>query len=124
MELGENVVKNDMEKQQIELQQQQKVEYKKIGSFYPTKGLKLFGFNIETLILRSIDLSKDVADKTAVIGFDKGLKPNIKNDRLGVVNIDSRSEVFFEALNFNSAKKRCISAVQGKKYLCNLNFVK
>mgnify|MGYP003634779360 CR=1 FL=1 len=89
--------KASLAKNQVEQIQKKKTEYKLLGSYRRSKGLKLFSYNV---------ITKEVLD-----WFDP------ESSR---TNIDSRN-IHFEALNLRTATERVRKFQQGKiKDLFNL----
>ncbi len=108
-------------KTEQELVENEKQEYKLIGRYLRTRGLKLFAYRpylsisdelveVVTTELNSINLIVD-SEKQELIAKD-----------LGVERADINSkDIHFEALNMKNAKRRLEKFKQGKiQELCNL----
>ena len=102
-------------KSETELVEREKHEYKLIGRFTRTPGLKLFQYNHIENTIKEVDI---IYDEVANLKFLDG-KPVITNDTTKC-NIDSRFE-HFESLNIKTARKRVERYRMGLiKDLCNL----
>jgi len=103
-------------KTQQEQVQQEKQEYYLLGTYLRTKGLKVFFYNPIKQNVEELEIK--YSDTIHLVPRDGKLIPiDYENEKC---QIDSRN-IYFEALNLNSAKKRVIRFKQGKiKELCNL----
>ncbi len=104
-------------KDRIEQIQKNKHEYKLLGSFMRTKGLRLFSYGIISSKLEELDIkySNQVVVVPDLIGGLTWYDPEMQK-----VNVDSRN-IHFEALNYRTAKNRVDKFLEGKiKDLCNL----
>ena len=99
----------EITKPQVERVQQQKQEYKIIGSYYTPRGMTLFSFNKETGDVSKVDVK---LGNTAHIIFrdgrltweDKDAKKTLADYRL----------VYFTSLNVDNAKSRVERFLAGK----------
>lgn len=114
--LNENTDKNSFSKPEMELVEKEKQEYKLIGKFMRTKGLRLFSYNSKGE-LKELAINKK---KEAILTFNHEGKLAADNLTHEEVMVDAR-DIHFEALNLKSAQKRLNNYKQGKiKELCNL----
>jgi len=100
----------------IELSTQEKQEYKLLGKYGRTPGLRIFSYNHIKDKLIEI---KIISNKIAVFpsGPDSEVINEVAHER---AEVDGRFE-YFEALNERSARKRLEKYKAGKiKQLCNL----
>ena len=106
-------------KYEMEMVENEKQEYKLIGSFIRTKGLRLFVYNPRTGDITEV---LPESKKTLEIGIDNinGNFQQIKTAKQERADIDSRN-IPFEALNLKNAKKRVAKYESGEiKQLFNL----
>ena len=106
-------------KYEMEMVENEKQEYKLIGSFIRTKGLRLFVYNPRTGDITEV---LPESKKTLEIGVDSlnGNFQQIKGAKQERADIDTRN-IPFEALNLKNAKKRVEKYESGKiKDLFNL----
>lgn len=103
-------------KPDMEQVQQEKHEYKLLGTYLYTRGLTLFGYNhFEDDIFR---VEVKYGDTIHLAPIDGKLMPIDYESEKCV--IDSRF-AYFEALNYKTAKERVLKFKQGKiAELCNL----
>jgi len=114
---GKTLSKKGVDKPEMEMVENEKQEYKLVGQYLRTKGLKMFSYNSLKGEMKEI-LIKDKKEVTLVIGVEGKLT----SDDLGYeeCDVDSRN-IHFEALNLKNAKKRVQKYKDGKiKELCNL----
>lgn len=108
--------KTDTKSNGIELVEQEQQEYKLVGSFMRTKGLKLFGYNHSSGKLYEVEVTKD--DEIHLTPSVNGLTTKYSINAEAKIN---SADTHFEALNLNTAIKRVNKFTQGKiKDLCNL----
>jgi hypothetical protein len=114
---GKKLGKNNIDKTEMEMVENEKDEYKLIAKYIRTKGLMLFSYNSMKDELRVVKVDKK---KDAVIKIDMDGKLG-KGDLVSEeCNVDSRN-IHFEALNVKNAIKRLKNYKEGKiKELCNL----
>lgn len=115
--LNSKNTKNSFTKPEMEMVEDEKVEYKLIGKYFRTRGLKLFAYNYQKdqLIEITTSLKTEIA---LVIGNDGKLGKSDSGKQ--ECQVDSR-DTHFEALNQKSALKRLQKYKEGKiKELCNL----
>ena len=113
------VTKENVNKNEIESVQKEQQEYKLIGSFLRTRGLKLFSYNPSLNLITEIVIEKH---KTLSLGVDAMNGNLTRENGIGQekCTFDSRN-IPFEALNMKNALKRVNNYKEGKvKYLCNL----
>ena len=116
--LNEKSDKNSFSKPEIEQVQKQKQEYKLIGKYLRTKGLRLFSFNS----LRDIELKEVIISTKDEVHLSFNEYGKLAPVDLGMeeCQVDSR-DIHFEALRMESAVKRVEKWKKGKiKELCNL----
>lgn len=103
-------------KPEMEMVEQEKQEYYLLGSFIRTRGLRLFGFN--HLKNELFELTVQYGDTIHLVPIDGKLIP--VDYEAEKCTVDSRF-VYFEALNYESARKRVEKYKTGKiSELCNL----
>lgn len=108
--------RSDVKKSEIEQVQQEKQEYKLIGSFLRTRGLTLFGYNHIDDYVFKVDIK--YGNTIHLIPIDGKLIPIDLEAEKCVV--DARFE-YFEALKYKTATERVKKYKEGKiKTLCNL----
>ena len=116
MNLLKNISSDKLSKDKIEKIQKKKTEYKKLGSFRRSKGLKLFSYNIISQEIKELNI---VYSNEAHIFFN-GQSLDWYDPLSNRVNVDSR-DIHFECLNFRNAVKRVNNFTSGKiKSLFNL----
>ena len=116
MIMNNKSLNDKLTKDKIEKIQKKKTEYKKLGSFRRSKGLKLFSYNIITQEIKELNI---IYSNEAHIFWD-GLKLDWYDPLSNKVNIDNR-DIHFECLNINNAVKRVSNFKSGKiKSLFNL----
>lgn len=105
-----NINKSDFSKSEIEQGEKEKQEYKLLGKFSRTPGLKLFAYNSQKDEIFEVKISqKSIIDFTDI---EKTLPEE--------ATVDSRN-IHFEALNITTAQKRVSKFKAGKiKELDNL----
>lgn len=109
--------KDSTSKTEIEMVEKQKQEYKLVGQYIRTKGLKLFSYNSIKDELKEV-LIKDKNEITLTPDCHGNL--NAKDLGLEECEVDDRN-IHFEALKMDSAKKRVQKYKDGRiKELCNL----
>lgn len=110
-------VGKDLSKPQMEQVEKEKQEYKIIGTYKRTKGLRLFAYNLLNETLREVSVKNS---EDAIVKLTKeGVLINAHLE----AKIDSK-DIHFEALNEKNAKKRVLKFKEGKiKDLCNLKKV-
>lgn len=114
--LNEKTDKNSFSKPEMELVEKEKLEYKLIGKFMRTKGLRLFSYNSNGE-LKEVSVNKK---KEAILTFNNEGKLSSDNLTHEECMVDAR-DIHFEALNLKSAEKRVKKYREGKiKELCNL----
>ena len=107
---------NSHTKPEQELVEQEKTEYKLLGTYLRTKGLKLFSYNpidseIEEVVITKGSEIHTVFDGQGWIWFDHEFEK---------ATVDSRRE-YFECLNLRNAINIVNKYKKGNvKYLCNL----
>lgn len=112
---AENI--NSTTKTQMEQVEKKKHEYKLIGKYLRTRGLKLYAYNSLKDELKEIVITKK---ETVNIIPDENGKLVPVNLSLEETQVDSRHE-HFEALNFRTAERRVLRYKSGIiKELCNL----
>ena len=117
MELFNGKYKYVITKNKIEQIQKKKIEYKLLGTFMRTKGLRLYSYNI--LSLKIEELKIKYSNQVIVISDGFGGLTYFDPEKQKV-NIDSKN-IHFEALNIRSAERRVNKYLQGKiKELSNL----
>lgn len=108
--------KDQVQKYEMELVENEKQEYKLFGSFMRTKGLKLFSYNHLRDELLEVEIQKD--DEVNVVLENGKLKGK---SSLQVEAKITTSNTHFEALNFRTATNRIKKFKKGiVKDLCNL----
>ncbi len=109
-----------LDKQKIEVLQKRKTEYKHLGEYNITKGLKLFYYNHISEELGEVPILRSTTIK--LVPIDGKLFPmDSEHDR---AMIDSRN-TFFECLNFENARRRILRFKNGEiKDLFNLKPVR
>ena len=115
----EFIPKNNLSitKSEIEFVEQEKHEYKLLGTFLRTKGLKLFGYDP---IKKSITEILIINDEVIKIIPDENGKFKARQK----ITADS-NYIYFEALNKKTAEKRLNKYKKGLiKELCNLKILK
>lgn len=119
MDIIPKVKENSTTKPEMEMVEQEKQEYKLLGSFLRTRGLKLFVYNPRTEEITEITPKRNSTlslDGESIHG--KAIKSRVHSDQS--CDIDSRN-IPFEALNMKNAIKRVNKYRFGTlKYLCNL----
>ena len=115
--LGDESKQKILNKAEQELVENEKTEYKLLGTFLRRKGLNLFCYNHSKNELTKVNI--EYSETLHLIPDDKGcLLPT--DLELNKVMVDSRNE-YFEALKYETAKKRVEKWKSGKiKQLCNL----
>lgn len=104
-------------KPEMENVEREKQEYKLIGTFLRTRGLKLYAYNSLKNLLTEVDIEH--GDTIHLIPDGNG-KLRAVDLELEKATVDSRDE-HFEALNWKNAEKRLRNFKQGRiKELCNL----
>ena len=101
MSLLNNAYQDKMSKDKIEKIQKKKTEYKLIGSFRRSKGLRLFSYSVVSKELKELIITYS---NEAHIFYD-GIRLDWYDPETNRVNIDSNN-IHFEALNMRSAKSR------------------
>ena len=96
-------------KESVQEEDQEKQEYKLIGSFNRTKGLILYQYNPKTDLLEEVKIE---FSKTAYTKMVNG-RLEISDKSIEETNVDSKC-IHFEALNMNSAKNRVDKWRKGK----------
>lgn len=100
-------------KPEMEMVEQEKQEYKLLGKFQRTKGLRLYSWNSSADKLTLVEVS---FKNTAVLDDFLSVKTMATEE----ATVDSR-DIHFEALNDKTAQKRIDKYKDGKiKDLCNL----
>lgn len=94
---------------EIEKVENEKQEYKIVGSFLRTKGLKLFSYNHFKSELSIIEESSDEDVKLTLV--DGKLIPKYNTCTEAFIN---SNDTHFEALNIKTAKKRVERFLNGK----------
>lgn len=107
--------KDYLKKDQIEHVEDQKQEYKLIGSFFRSKGLKLYSFNPFDETLHEVKIKYS---DTIHVEIQAG-KMVLVDKEVQKTTVDTRF-VYFEALNIRSAKKRVKKHRNNLTTLCNL----
>jgi len=99
---------------EIDIVENEKTEFKLIGKYLTTKGLRLFGWNG----INIYEVEKKTIEVLELIPTQNGLiESELSN---GEVTVDSR-DTFFEALNVRTAQKRVGRWKRGViTELCNL----
>ena len=117
MEIVNDILKSKkVDKPEVEQVQKQKQEYKLIGTFLRTKGLKLFHyspitFELNESIIKYSDTIHVIPDNGVLTTVDKEVQK---------CNVDTRA-IYFEALNIKNARKRFEKWQRGEiTELCNL----
>lgn len=103
---------------QIESVEREKQEYKLLGKYCRTKGLKLFAYNPnKSPKLQEVDV--EINDEALHVDWING--EVIKSHKAeSYSSVDSR-DIHFEALNMKTARRRLMKFKDGKiKELCNL----
>jgi len=104
-------------KPEMENVEREKQEYKLIGTFLRTRGLKLYAYNSLKNLLTEVDITH--GDTIHLIPDENG-KLRAVDLELEKATVDSR-DIHFEALNWKNAEKRLKKFKQGEiKELCNL----
>ena len=116
MNLFTNAKLEHLSKDKIEKIQKKKTEYKLLGTFMRTKGLKLFSYNSISGEVKELKI-KYSNQVTIISDGEGGL--TYYDPEMQKVNIDSNN-THFEALNLISAIDRVEKSKQGLKDLCNL----
>ncbi len=101
-----NIVEPQILKSTIEQVENEKQEYKYSGRYLRRKGLKLFQYSVV-----SNELIEVVESKKETVALNSDL--TLKDLALSEALIDSRC-IQFEALNYNSAKKRVNKWLSGQ----------
>ena len=108
--------KDQIKGYEIQKLENEKQEYKIIGTFMRNRGLKLFSYNHFKNELLLVEETKD--DEVNIVLENGKLKPKFTLHTEAAVNTNN---THFEALNLKTAKKRVDKFKQGKiKELCNL----
>jgi hypothetical protein len=108
--------KASLAKNQVEQIQKKKTEYKLLGSYRRSKGLKLFSYNVITKEV--LELHITYSNEAHL--FHNGEVLDWFDPESSRTNIDSRN-IHFEALNLRTAAERVRKFQQGKiKDLFNL----
>lgn len=116
MEIVPNLIKDNFSRPQIEQLQQKQHEYYLLGSYWLSKGLKLFSYNPTNSELKEV---KIVYSDTITIYKIDGILVTIDLETTKCT-VDSRN-YYFESLNMNTAKNRVEKFKNGKiKELFNL----
>lgn len=103
-------------KPEQELVEQEKEEYKLLGTYLRTKGLKMFYYSPQRDELGEVNYQ---TSETIHMVIEDG-RIKLKDPEQEKAMVDSRN-IHFEALNLKNAKKRLMNYKQGKiKELCNL----
>jgi len=100
----------EVSKPEMEMVENKKQEYRLIDNFMRTKGLRLFGYNIQTNTLYEVH-----EDDRDTIHWEEAIELVVNK----VAKIDPR-DIFFECLNKTSAEVRLDAWKNGKKELFNL----
>ena len=109
--------KHNTTKPEMENVEREKQEYKLIGNYLRTRGLKLYAYNSLKDELTEVNI--DRGDTLHLIPDENG-KLRAVDVELEKATVDSRN-THFEALNRKNAEKRVRNYKQGKiKELCNL----
>lgn len=117
--LNDKQDQNHVDLHQIELIQQEKMEYKLIDTFLRTPGLKLWFYNPETEVIAEV-IEKEVEKGTAQMVITSEKDYVVEDYKHKSINIDTRN-IYFEALHWKSAENRVKKYEAGKiKQLCNL----
>jgi hypothetical protein len=93
--------KDSVSKPQMELLEREKMEYTLLGTFYRTRGLKLFGYDPIKNLMFEVSVK---TNNTLTLIPDKG-KLNPVDFGTESCNVDTKFE-YFEALNYKTAKLR------------------
>lgn len=119
MNLDDLIIKDNINKDQIEIVQKKKHEYKLLDSFSRRKGTKLFQYNPITNKLKEVVIKH--SDTIHAFSTNKGwITIDFEQQK---ATVDSRM-VYFEAINCESATKR-VERYKNKLHLmCNLMPVK
>lgn len=109
-------VEGSINKDEQEIVQKQKHEYKHLGTYLRTRGLKLWTYNAKSGKIKEVHITK--GDTITIIPRDgKLVAVDLEMEK---ATVDSRNE-YFEALNYPNALKRVRKLKSGKiKELCNL----
>lgn len=119
MKLTPDISENDKtSKPTMDMVQQEKQEYKLIGKYLRTRGLRLFAYTPTTKEWCEVEITRDntlqiVPDETEteLIAKDTGMEEAVVHS----------ADIHFEALNLKSAARRVEKYQAGKiKELCNL----
>jgi hypothetical protein len=118
MELfGKKIGKSAIDKPEMEMVEKEKQEYKLVGQYLRTKGLRMFSYNSLKDELKEVSIENK---KEVTMVMDAEGKLNAKDLGFEECEVDSRN-IHFEALNMKNAKKRVQKYKDGKlKELCNL----
>jgi hypothetical protein len=104
-------------KPEMENVEREKQEYKLIGSYLRTRGLKLFAYN--SLKNKLFEVEIEHGDTLHLLPDENG-KLRAVDLELEKATVDSR-DIHFEALNWKNAEKRLRNFKKGRiKELCNL----
>ncbi len=104
-------------KPEIENIEREKQEYKLIGQYLRTRGLRMYSYNSLRNLLIEVKI-----DSVNTINLTPDEDGNLKAHDFAFekITVDSRN-IHFEALNMKNAKKRLLKFKQSKiKELCNL----
>lgn len=101
MGLLNNAYQDKLSKDKIEKIQKKKTEYKLIGSFRRSKGLRLFSYSVVSKELKELL----IAYSNEAHIFHDGCNLDWYDPETNKANIDSNN-IHFEALNMGSAKSR------------------
>jgi len=97
----DNMVLDKISKPEIEQVQKEKTEYHILGTYWRTKGLKLFSYNPANCKIELVEIK--YSDTVHIIPKNGILVPvDLEAEK---TTIDSRC-VYFEALNLKSAERR------------------
>lgn len=110
--------KNELDKSELELVENQKQEYKLIGKYLRTKGLRLFAYSAKNDTLKEVDITYKDAVQITVNKETNQLETKEQNYQECTIH---STDLIFEALNLKTAQKRLDRFKAGKiKYLENL----
>lgn len=117
MDILNDKLKDNLDKEQLEYLQKKKHEYKLIGSYTRTPGMSLFCYKHSTGKIEQINI---VCSGTAKLIPDGQGGLTWCDAEHSSVMVDSH-DTFFEALNMRNAVRRVERFKAGQiKYLCNL----
>lgn len=115
--LNDKFNKNPVSKPELEQIEKEKVEYKLIGKYLRTPGLRLYSYNSLKDELKELEIT--VKDTVSLVPDENNqLVPTEQSSE--EVQVDTRN-IHFEALNQRTAKNRVSKYKKDKiKELCNL----